>query len=190
MLPKPSLTTKSNHCSSFTLELSLFPPFFNHDFILFGINWTPDSDVLYSVPLLVFCIQDTTDNNTSVCIILFRNLSKPNFFRPVKESWIRIISYLFPMWVNLILCILCLTRYFFINRFSGLRTVRVNVKLPSKYIPLLDGLYTPFSDEKKSSFCMTSVLVSYVINWQVLGFREVYITTSHIVHVLIIITFN
>ena len=129
-----------------------FPPFLT--MILSCLESTQRQTQMYYIQYLSgsSVLQDTTDNNTSVCIILFRNLSKPNFFRPVKESWIRIISYLFPMWVNLILCILCLTRYFFINRFSGLRIVRVNVKLPSKYIPLLDGLYSPFSDEKNLVF--------------------------------------
>ena len=56
-----------------------FPPFLTK--ILSCLESTQRQTQMYYIQYLSgsSVLQDTTDNNTSVCIILFRNLSKPNF---------------------------------------------------------------------------------------------------------------
>ena len=100
-----------------------------------------------------------------------------------------------PKWVNVTLCLSHMNISRFLNDFSGWILDRFHKEFLLNIIYFLGGLYSSFSVTRKilcynnnSIVCVTQGSVCYVINWHMIGCREVYIATAQIVHVLLIIS--
>ena len=77
--------------------------------------------------------------------------------------------------------------FWFISDFLGWIFELVNIKFLSCYIPFLGGFKSPLFMNNNYRVYVTYALVFHLINWQMVGCRELYIATILIVRVLVII---
>ena len=142
--------------------------------------------------------QDTTINYASGRIIATRNFPKPDFIGPFMESWRYMLSPILPgEWTwHCIYLIWLSPDLSTIFVFLFLRSIldRFHEQFLSNFISCLGGLYshlcvtiTILCYNNSSSVCVWHSSVCYVINWHMIGCREVYIVTRQILHVLVMI---
>ena len=144
--------------------------------------------------------QYTITNHTSGSILVTNNFHKPDFIGPVKESWRYMLLLIIPsewMWHYVYIIWPCpgLSMIFQDEIFYECPMIFLvwildsdSEKFLHDSISFLDGLYSPFYASVSITGCVWPRFLIYIVmNWWMIGCREVYITTAPILNVLVII---